>query len=181
MFHVQNQCYCNTRVCLSGSRTSPCINSAAPAWGWYLGRVIIPTGPASPQQPPMEAELDDLRFSHPTLPLHKQLFIRRSRRSMSGGKKGGKSQLCSLSHPQPGTRGGPWGLSVLLGREPLLHGPFGLCPCHDFRGPIRKSVFLPPILSHNTCHLFLPPRRKLQIETLRHPHSTKKTLVYLFF
>lgn len=154
MFHVQNQCYCNTWVCLSGSRTS-CRTSLLGAGTWEVSS--SQQGPASPQQPRMEAEPDDLHFSHPTLPLRKQHFIRRS---LSGGKKGGKILPCSLSRPQLGMRGGPWGLSGLLGRQPLLHGPFGLCPCRDFQGPIRKSIFLPLVLSHSTCHLLSPPPQK---------------------
>lgn len=70
-----------------------------------LGRVGIPTGltPLSS----LKWEQGDLYLSHPTLPLLKQHFIQRTRMSMSEGRKGGKSLLCSLSHPQLGTHGCP--------------------------------------------------------------------------
>lgn len=138
MFHVQNQCYCNTWVCLSGSRTS-CCTSLLGAGTWEVSS-SAQQGPASPQQPQMEAELDDLRFSHPTLPLHNQHFIRRS---LSGGEKGRKKPALL---PVPSPAGHVW---WSLGAVGLLSYP-------------------PP-----------PPRRKLQIKTLRHPRSTKMTLVYL--
>lgn len=65
----------------------------------------------------------------------KQHFTQKSKMRMSwveGGKEEDEALLCSWSHPLLGTCGGPRGLLGPPGREPLLHSPFGSCPCHDF-------------------------------------------------
>jgi len=178
MFHVQNLCYCNTWVCLSGSRTSCCSNPAAPAWGWYLGRVIIPTGLASSQQPQTEAELNDLHFSHPILPLPKQHFTQiKQDECMSGGKW--EEKACSAPCPIPS-----WAHVVALGAVGAAGQ--GAPPAHPFCVHVMTSKASSE--KEFSCHqyylialaiFFSPPRRKLQIETLRHPRSTKKTLLYI--
>lgn len=93
MFHVKNQCYWNSRVCLSGSGTS-CSSCPGllPGKGHHPNRLLLPSSPKWKQSWMVYASPTPPCLSVNSISSQKQ----QDEREVGRGK-GGKSLLCSLS------------------------------------------------------------------------------------